>query len=544
MGKDKTECPLYCPLTCNDDEILCPGGTDSNECLQNDQCIKRPLGADGLLCPGYCPIVCESDEILCSTPNDPITQCKNAPKCVPKQTDVNGNDCSTQLCPIFCDESEILCDGGKDHIGCNEPDTCVPKGISNTDDYCPGTCPIQCPPHAVLCEGHKDCETGCYDSDTCAVKAKDINGDYCPDESSSHQCPAQCCNDFALCIVPITPNGPGCKGKAECISKLNENGTTCPDESVCPTICKMNEVRCPVDETDENGCKKPDICVLEERGLDGELCSTFCPIECNDDEILCPGYRDETGCKGPDSCVKRERKLWGDDKGGLCPGICPRQECKADEIFCASQRDRCDGCPTPESCLPKHVDRNNEYCPDYSASHGCPKICPKLFQIENVREKVLCIPDENEVGCRGEATCENWIEYCPEDWVCPVQCKEDEIQCQGGYDANGCRKPDECLPLGDDKDGLPCYRECPVTCEETNDLHCDGGALPNGCQGTDFCLHTGDASFGRDIFGNDCPPFCPIIFCPYDEPNNYNSQIRIDEKGCIAPRKCSGKYNH
>ena len=541
VGLDGKQCPLCCPLSCEDDEILCPGQTNSNGCLNNDQCIKREIGNDGVLCPGYCPVVCESEEILCSMPNDPSTNCKNPPKCVPKQTDRNGNDCATQICPIFCDESEILCDGGKDHIGCKEPDICVPKGLSNADTFCPGTCPLECPPNAVLCEGHKDCESGCFASDTCAAKAKDVNGDYCPDDSSSHRCQTKCCDDFALCIVPITANGPGCKGREECVSKLNVNGISCPDESVCPTICDMNEVLCEVYGTDENGCKKPDICVLEERGIDGELCPAFCPIECNDNEILCHGYRDEMGCKGPDACICRETKQWGDDKGSLCPGICPHQDCKHDEIYCPGQRDPCDGCPIPESCIPKHVDKNGEYCPDNSASHGCEKICPRPIQKgwEDVHEKLLCIPDEDEVGCRGEATCEDWVIYCPESWVCPVQCSRTEIQCNQGYDANGCKRPDICLPFGEDRDGMQCYRECPLTCEGSQQsLHCDGGSLPNGCQGTDFCMSAGFGAFGRDIYGNECPAFCPVIFCPEETANNYNSQLMRNENGCIAPRPC------
>ena len=119
---------------------------------------------------------------------------------------------------------------------------------------------------------------------------------------------------------------------------------------------------------------------------------------------------------------------------------------------------------------------------------------------------------------------------------------ETEIKCSGGYDANGCRKPDVCLPLGEDRDGYPCYRECPISCEDENKLHCDGGALPNGCQGTDYCLSIEFGAFGRDILGNECPPFCPKIFCPEEESNGYNSQHVVDEKGCISPPKCSSEY--
>ena len=36
----------------------------------------------------------------------------------------------TNHCPIHCPEGNVKCKGGIDDYGCQEPDTCMPIGIS------------------------------------------------------------------------------------------------------------------------------------------------------------------------------------------------------------------------------------------------------------------------------------------------------------------------------------------------------------------------------------------------------------------------------
>ena len=95
-GTDGELCPLICPVNCDDDEILCPGGTMPNTCKENDYCHSKGVGSDGNTCPGYCPEECEDHEMRCPVPNDPTTGCDVRPLCVPEQKDNEGNICPQQ----------------------------------------------------------------------------------------------------------------------------------------------------------------------------------------------------------------------------------------------------------------------------------------------------------------------------------------------------------------------------------------------------------------------------------------------------------------
>ena len=490
LGPTTPNCPLICTQECEDDELLCPGGKDSNGCFENDFCHPKGTGNEGEICLGFCPLECPDNEFKCPSPDDPVTGCKVAPKCLPKQKDYNGDECSYQECPISCEETEILCKGHIDHKGCLEADTCVLKGIDDSGELCPGICPIECGPGEILCKGQPDC-SGCLDSDRCVAKAVDVNGDYCPDNSASHDCPKNCCGDDIVC--PPAQNSLGCLEEKICTPKSkNDNDEFCPDHSVCPVICQPNEVLCPCTCEDDNGCKLPDICVIQERDINGELCTVQCPLKCNDDEVFCPGQINENGCEDPSTCESKAIKQWGIDKGGYCPGVCPLL-CKQDEILCPTQYDPCDGCPTEPVCRPKHIDVNGEFCPDESASHNCPKLCfDNEIDGRFPNNQVLCHVYEDATGCKPEAKCyqktrdEN-NEFCYASSVCPVQCQGDEIECSGGIDAVGCAREPICIPKGTDRDGNICERECPPTCDSGMKL-CEGESLPNGCNAPGTCV--------------------------------------------------------
>ena len=536
MTIDGVECPLICPPNCEEDEIECPGGNDDNGCPQNDVCISKGRANNGELCPGVCPVICTIDKITCSQPDDPDTGCQNGPICVPIKNDINGKECALQQCPVLCDESENFCSGDKDRFGCQEPDICVPKNISNTNEYCPGTCPVKCDNDEILCNGQKDCETGCFSPDTCVPKAKDVNGNFCPDNSASHGCLTKCCNETIPCEV--TDGHLGCLGIIECVPLSHgHNGTACPASSVCPVHCKDNEIKCPVFEKDEDGCIKPDICVHQDRDENGDLCPSHCPVTCKDEEIFCPGHRNVLNCLEADHCVKRETKKWGDDKGGLCPGYCPIKECGEGELLCPTQLDPCDGCPSEPLCVQKQKDNNGEYCPDNSASHGCPKNCA-IDNYEATKEFVLCEVVEDLVGCKPEAKCERRAindngEFCPGTSVCQTSCENDELSCYDGVDNQGCRRSDVCLEIGNDKDGYLCQnRQCPKTCQN-DQIRCPGKEMPNGCIDEDICLDL--ESFG---VGNDrqlCPAFCE----PICTEGSFLVENGKDDNGCTVPPTCS-----
>ena len=156
IGPTTPNCPLICAQECKDDELECPGGTDSDGCKENVFCHSKGTGNNGQICPGFCPFECPEGKMKCPSPNDPLTGCKVAPECIPKQNDDQGNECPYQECPVVCDITEILCTGKVDHRGCKEGDTCVPKGTDNSGELCPGTCPVECGPEEILCKGQED----------------------------------------------------------------------------------------------------------------------------------------------------------------------------------------------------------------------------------------------------------------------------------------------------------------------------------------------------------------------------------------------------
>ena len=477
-GPSNENCVMICKVECEDDEILCPGGTDPSGCKENDYCHPKGTGNLGT-CPGFCPFDCTDDEHKCNVPVDPSTGCPIPALCIPNAKDHNDELCPNQLCPVACDSTEeSLCEGGFDHMGCKEQDTCVP--------ICVEACPVTCNEDEIKCDGPADCETGCVEQDVCKSKAKNVNNEACPDDSASHECPIDCCDGTVLC--PAEPDVLGCLGPQTCTpTSTGMDNATCPHHTDCPTICEPNEVKCPVTETDDNGCKLPDECILQERDYDGELCTVHCPIDCEDDETYCPGQRNEKGCFEQDQCIKKPIKTKGSDKGGLCPGWCP-PICTHGQIKCPSQVDPCDGCPTEEVCVEPAKDLNGEYCPlePMSASHGCPVIC------DDLNGETLCPAATNANGCKDAPECiartkDNDDNWCPAHSVCPSNCGADAIECTYGIDARGCQEAPLCRAKGYDKDGGICPGVCPPTCSN-NEILAASGMDTKGCELAATCV--------------------------------------------------------
>ena len=469
---------MVCEVTCEDDELQCPGGTDSNGCKENDYCHPKGTGFDGP-CPGYCPFDCSEEESRCPVPDDPVTGCAVPPLCIPISKDNKGNSCDDQQCPLVCDiDHENFCTGAIGHTGCKEPDTCIPK--------CVEACPVTCKEDEIRCKGATDCETGCIESDVCKPKAKNVNNEDCADSSASHECPIHCCDGTVLC--PAETDSVGCLAPQTCTpTSKGMNNATCPHHSDCPTICEPNEVKCIVTATDENGCKLPDECIEQGRAYDGELCSVHCPITCGDNEVWCPGQRNVMGCLEPDKCIKKPVKTQGNDKGGLCPGWCP-PVCAPGQLKCPSQLDPCDGCPTEEVCVVAAEDLNGELCAvdPLSESHGCPVLC------DDLHGEVLCPSNTNLGGCKDPAVCMARTvdydgNYCPAHSVCPANCDAGEATCHYGIDSRGCQEAAVCIPRGNDSDGELCPKVCPPSCSSDKETLVSVGFDAKGCQLAPIC---------------------------------------------------------
>ena len=293
VGNDNHECPLRCEQTCSNTHIKCPGKIDDNECVENDFCHPKGYDNDGDLCPGFCPSECSPDEHKCPSPPD-SNGCEQPPSCKPKGIDNSGGICPNKACPVFCNiDVEIPCKGIVNMDGCYEDDICIPKEYSNTGILCPGRCPVHCDPWLeILCDGQMifhGPKSGCFNEDECYPVAKSRTGETCDADLDEHGCPVTCPPpDYIECPPQNEENG--CKSKIVCVQLPKGNdGEYCPAHSVCPTVCDPHEVKCNQTGVDDNGCKLPDICVQQERNINGELCTVQCPLECNDNQILCPG---------------------------------------------------------------------------------------------------------------------------------------------------------------------------------------------------------------------------------------------------------------
>ena len=491
-------CPFICPPDCKDNELMCPGGTDCDGCRENDHCIQKDMNSNGELCPGFCPFECPEDTVRCPVPDDSVTGCAREPECIPKQKNIRNNDCADQeVCAAVCADTEILCTGRKDEQGCKEADTCEPRYTSKNGDLCPGTCPARnCGPDEILCKGQEDCN-GCKTADYCVTKAKDINGDYCPDDSASHGCSIICCGDNVECPAKMSSLGCMEKRESKCTPRKKDHvGQYCPDDTVCPIHCAPNEVKCSRTGKDERGCDLLDYCVKQQKDIFGRPCAVQCPIDCGNDHIFCPGNTNELGCQNQGTCEKRGIKQWGSDKGGHCPAFC-QNICQHGELLCPQQVDPCDGCVIPSVCRTKVKDVNGEFCPDDSASHGCPKLCFENVIVgrPNNHEVAWCpgIVQENHLGCKPEQKCYMRVfdvngDYCPCSSVCPVQCcPYTEMECLNGFDLKGCKRQNTCVPKASDNDGNPCNNACPPVCG-TEERFCTGSLLPNGCREAGECV--------------------------------------------------------
>jgi hypothetical protein len=303
-----------CPVTCPEDEYLCPPATTPLGCLEQEICHPKTKDEDGDWCDphSYCPTLCQPHEVLCEVNDLDEWECKLPDLCIQQNRDFDGELCPVH-CPIECPPDELLCPGQINENGCVDPDVCVKRETktegSDKGGLCPGWCPPICRHGELRCPSQVDPCDGCPTEEICVEAALDLNNVFCsgitPDEplSASHGC-TKLCDDLkgeVLCPEFKLPNG--CKAASICMARsLDDNDQYCPSHSVCPTNCGADEKVCAFD-VDSRGCQSETICVT--RGIDGngDLCEGWCPPNCGAETILKSNGEDGKGCSLPSTCV-------------------------------------------------------------------------------------------------------------------------------------------------------------------------------------------------------------------------------------------------
>merc|ERR550539_368005 len=126
----------------------------------------------------------------------------------------------------------------------------------------------------------------------------------------------------------------------------------CP--AFCPVHCNDNEMMCP-GGVDGNGCPMPETCMWVDPN---SPCSSkaACPTKCGPDEMSCWGGQDHEGCPMPDTCMPSK----GTPEG--CPAECPTPSCGRNEMPCQDMPTN--GCPSKGYCMPfEATSKCNAYCP-------------------------------------------------------------------------------------------------------------------------------------------------------------------------------------
>merc|ERR1711992_36334 len=457
---ENCDCPTLeppCPAVCHECEIgqpptpecmiCCPGQVGPNGCKDPNVCIPidnvtPPIGDDGENCEAFCPHDCVEDENnICCTNEKEANGCAKPPGPL-IETPKKNPECDVNFCPCKCPNPDTgkCCEAPKDNNGCDmEEEKCVEKKKDSTGEYCPEVhCPKVCDPIEEILQ------PACHvcDADKCCRKSKDANGLFCPDDYD-HGCDhCDCCEGMCCdgCVETL-----GCKPKGECIPpdavpKDNE-GNDCPKESVCPCCCAENEICCD-QGIGPDGCKIPEKCEPKMPECLITHCECIPGLTCEVGEICCPGHKDDKGCFEAPVCKDCGVKTKGEEAGCECDCFCPASCELQREIACKSQIG-CDGCPEPEMCLPRAKNLNGVYCPEDSASHGCPLKCNE----EN--GEVPCESEVDVLGCKPPKTCVQRDKdingnSCPCETACPVHCPSGMVVIEGGEDALGCPMQSHC----------------------------------------------------------------------------------------------------
>merc|ERR1712241_617552 len=162
--------------SCEEGEMLCPGGVDGNNCPEEDFChpAKVPNVLKDQDCDANCPVRCGPEEKACpGGVGDGWGTALGCPKpeiCMPGTYftgGVDGIDCPAH-CPAHCNpEWEMVCEGAFDADGCRMPETCEP---AMNGEY-PNFCPVYCPPDDMhkYCPRSTNPETGRQEPGWCML---------------------------------------------------------------------------------------------------------------------------------------------------------------------------------------------------------------------------------------------------------------------------------------------------------------------------------------------------------------------------------------
>merc|ERR1711963_535408 len=119
--------------------------------------------------------------------------------------------------------------------------------------------------------------------------------------------------------------------KAYCVEKCEDYCTNCTE----PVRCGEGQRKCgekPIDPT-MSQCSPDDICVPAECECDyedknGDTCERLCTVECTEDQVKCGVKETATGCMQNDICIHKGF----DNNYELCDGFCP-VECEDTELL-------------------------------------------------------------------------------------------------------------------------------------------------------------------------------------------------------------------
>ena len=248
--------------------------------------------------------------------------------------------------------------------------------MSLKNSSCSLTPEVQCP--------NKYCKEG---EQTCS-KSSGIEG--CPDEkycystkdwsNCTQYCPVDCpISNQVYCSGWLAPQG-DCPGVASCATVQN---TSCPfdAEMHCPMTCPSDHQLCEKSSGSEY-CPKKKYCLSNK---DENNCPRYCSVECEKDQILCPGWLNPTGnCTGADYCLTKTNSSCASDDIYLhCPITC-----QADEKICYKSSGY-DGCPKDKFCQKKKDSAGcSNYCTVECASDQvhCPGLTCLLYTSPSPRD--------------------------------------------------------------------------------------------------------------------------------------------------------------
>merc|ERR1739846_76170 len=205
--------------------------------------------------------------------------------------------------------------------------------------------PVVCTGSDIMCAGETDA-SGCPMPNWC------LHVDPNAPCSIHATCPMTCGKDMKICPGPMTSDG--CPGAETCV----------PNDSFCNFYCGPNEMTCPGNNGDGTCLPMPQNCMPQ------------CPMQCGEDQMLCPRAPDGQGCPMHDDCQPSKAAK------AECPAHCPTR-CGQNDLTCPQGTDG-QGCPMPDICV--HND------PTAICQQSCPS-APHALRVSSPAQVLKTIED-------------------------------------------------------------------------------------------------------------------------------------------------------